>query len=458
MTDHVQESQTAGLADFAVGLEFPEPPAEVLDRLEQCLLDFVGVAALGARQAESSAAIRQAAAELAAGRGESTVIGESGGWPVEYAAFLNGAYAHSLDFDDTYIAGGLHPGAAVIPAALAEAGRADVSGARFLTALAVGYETGCRVGEALGKGAYLRGFHPTAVAGIFGAVAAAARLRGLTAEQLASAFGLAGSMAAGSMQYLANGAWNKRLHPGLAARNAMLAVTPAAHGVTGAAHALDGDFGLPMGYSAQPAPERLTEDLGIRWALTGIGIKPYPSCRLTHGAIDAARRLREALGGVVPDGGELTVVVSPAAYAIVGAREPRKIDPLNSVDAQFSVYFQIAAALLDGSVSWNGYRRIGDPEISRLTARIHVTEHVDVKEAGARLTWHAPDGATRTEQVDDPQGEPGVSLSWDMVETKFHAAADAVYGTEPRHALIAAIRTLHEAPTVTRLLELLRTS
>ncbi|AEW98235.1 MmgE/PrpD family protein [Streptantibioticus cattleyicolor] len=448
-------SPTADLAAFAAHTRYDALPSAVVERLQQCLLDFVGVTALGAREAESSQALRDGVTHLAGRDGGAIVIGQSRRLPTEYAALLNGAHAHSLDFDDTFIGGGLHPGAAVIPAALATAQDTDVSGPGFLTAVAVGYETSCRLGAALGQGAYRRGFHPTAIAGVFGAVAAVGRLRGLDAERLEHAFGLAGSMAAGSMQYLANGGWNKRLHPGLAARNALLAVALASAGVIGAAQAIEGDLGLLAGYSAAPEPAALVAGLGTEWRLTGTGIKPYPSCRLTHGAIDAARRLRDALSGRPLDEGRLTVRISPEAYAIVGAPEDRKVTPVNTVDGQFSVYFQIAAALLDATVTWDSYRRIGDPATRRLASRVSVSADDAITPAGAVLTWHGPDGRDIEARVDEPSGEPGTTLSWELVEAKFDSAAAAVYGAGTRRALAAEIRTLHQAPSLVRLQRLL---
>lgn len=447
--------ETARLADFAAHTPFTELPAEAVERLEQCVLDFIGVAVLGAREADSSPAIQAGVARLSAGGGTARVVGLPGSWSMEHAALLNGVHAHSFDFDDTSIEGGLHPGAVVIPAALAAAEQAGGSGTEFLTALAVGYETDCRVGAALGHGAYSRGFHPTGVAGVFGAVAAAGRVLRLAAPELESAFGLAGSMAAGSMQYLANGGWNKRLHPGLAARNAVLAAGFAASGVSGASQAIEGALGLLHGYTDTPEPGRLTAELGERWQLTGTGIKPYPSCRLTHGAIDAALRLRERLGGTPPLDGDISILLSPAAYAIVGVPEARKISPINSVDAQFSVYFQAAAALLDGDVGWGTYRRVGEPETEKLAARITVAPDDAVTAAGARLTWHAPDGTDRDEYVPVPAGEPGTTLSWDVVETKFHSCTAALYDDATRHRIVAEVRRLHEAPSLRALTDLL---
>lgn len=436
---------TATLADFVVHTTLNDVPDPARIRLAQCLLDFIGVAAAGSRYAESSPAIRAALRTLVTG-GDTTVVADPEPWPQPYAAMLNGIYAHSLDFDDTHIASGLHPGAAVIPAVLAVAENTDTGGAELLTALAMGYEVCCRVGAALGRGAYQRGFHPTAIAGLIGATAGAGRLRGLDAVGVAQAIGLAGSMAAGSMQYLANGAENKRLHPGIAAHNAILATTFAAAGVRGAAAALEGDYGLLHAYSDQPHPDRLTADLGRVWILEATGIKPYPSCRLTHGTIDAALQVRaELAAGPAPDA-TVRLAISPTADQLVGGTDPRKRAPENSVDGQFSAVFQAAIALLDGHVDWDSYRRIADPDVRALTARIELVADPTLPEAGAELSV-TTEGQTHTARIEKPSGEPGSTLSWDLVRIKYdsltrHALPDSVAATVADLTACRSTRTL----------------
>ncbi|MGV0680479.1 MmgE/PrpD family protein [Mycolicibacterium fortuitum] len=408
---------TATLADFVTDTTLDAVPEQARTRLAQCLLDFIGVAAAGSRYAESSAAVRAALRRLVTG-GDTTVVADPEPWPEPYAALLNGIYAHSLDFDDTNIASGLHPGAAVIPAVLAAAERTDATGPEPLVALAVAYEVCCRVGAALGRGAYHRGFHPTAIAGLIGATAGAGRLRGLDAAGVAQAIGLAGSMAAGSMQYLSNGAENKRLHPGLAAQNAILATTFAEAGLRGAAAALEGDYGLLHGYSDEPHPELLTVGLGTSWLLEGTGIKPYPACRLTHGAIDAALQVRSELGASPAPDAIVRLAISPTADQLVGGTDPRKRAPQNSVDGQFSAVFQAAVALLDGHVDWDSYQRIADPDLRALTARIDLVVDPTLPEAGAELSATSRSD-THTVRVERPSGEPDTGLSWDLVRTKY---------------------------------------
>jgi len=160
------------------------------------------------------------------GTGDATVFGDSKTYTPAVAALLNGALGHSLDFDDTHADSSLHPSAPVVPAAFAVGEMVGASGREVLTAIVAGYEVCCRLGNALDPTShYARGFHPTATAGTYGAAAAAAKLFGLSKDQIIAAFGVSGSQAAGSLQFLVNGAWNKRYQVGAAAMNGVIAAT-----------------------------------------------------------------------------------------------------------------------------------------------------------------------------------------------------------------------------------------
>lgn len=454
--DPAETEATAELARFVAGLRLSALPASGTRRLCQCLLDFVGVAAGGRVHADSTRALLAGVVSLSSRNGTATVIGERRGFPARDAALLNGALAHSLDFDDTYLPALLHPGAAVIPAALALAELDDADGEALITAIAAGYEVCCRVGLALGgEAAYARGFHPTAIAGIFGAVAAAAHLRRCSEDEIASAFGLAGSMASGSMQYLETGSWNKRLHPGLAASNGLLALELSRAGVRGAARALEGRAGVLHGYSETPQPNALADGLGEHWRFGETGIKPYPACRLAHGAVDAALALRARLGGEVPAGARLTLRISPAAYTIVGGEGANKLVPQNDVDAQFSAYFQTAVALLDGKINWSSYERVGDAEVEELASRIELIADERVAPAGAVLACSSREGDLE-EWVQQPVGEPDAALAWEDVESKFRALAGELLQADACEEIVAWIKGLPHARRVRELTRPLR--
>lgn len=450
-TAETVRNPTRALAEFAASAAVP---SDLLGMVEECVLDLAGHSAYSARYAESSAAFRagvRAADRAGAGF---TVIGEPDGYSRNQAALLNGAFAHTMDFDDTNVYGVLHPGAPVTPAAMAAAETETVGGRAFLEAIAIGYEVASRIGAALGETAYDRGFHVTSVAGIFGAVAAAGRLYRLDGPGLDAAFGLAGSLASGSMQYLDNGAWNKRLHPGFAAQAALQALDFARAGVVGASDALAGRYGLLTGHSNQPHPERLTERLGDEWVARLTGIKPYPSCRLTHGAVDAALTLRDRVPAAERANAVLEIALSPTAFGIVGEPVSLKLAPHNIVDGQFSVYFQVACAWLDGRVDWQSYERLGDPRVETMARRIHVRAEECLKGPAASLAIAGlPDVSI---DVPIPTGEPSTPLGRERLKQKFLSLATPVYGETRASALADQLLALRDAASAAGVIRRLR--
>lgn len=285
-------------SSFVADLEFTDLPDTHVQRLKTFLLDYIGVAVYGAAKAESSSQFVEVEGLGIIASKPSTVITKSAKFAPQYAALLNGAFAHSLDYDDAYAPGIIHPGVSVISAALSVSD--NTSTLDLLTGIAAGYEVACRIGRALGAESYKQGFHITGTAGIFGAVSAICKLKRLDTRTIEMAFGLAGSKAAGSMQFLATGAWNKRLHPGFAAHDAVICVALAEAGVKAAEQAIEGEFGLLQAYTpAEKTPEKLLkliDGLGKEWASAGTAIKPFPACRMTHSAIVLGDSLRKKAG------------------------------------------------------------------------------------------------------------------------------------------------------------------
>ena len=447
VTNHpaVHAEPTRALAAFTADTPSEAIPDAMVGCVEEFLLDFAGHTAYSSRYAASSPAFLKGVRALEPGGQGCTVVGQRDSWSPGQATLLNGAFAHTMDFDDTYVLGSLHPGAPVISAALVAAEQTGDNGRALLDAIAVGYEVVCRVGAALcPESLYERGFHTTSVAGIFGAVASAGRMRGLDAPTVEAAFGLAGSLAAGSMQYLANGAWNKRAHPGFAAHNALIALSLAQAGVVGAHEPIAGRYGLLAGYTDKPQPHLLTQDLGSRWVAQDTGIKPYPSCRFTHGAVDAALELRGRLDADARGDAALHIALSPTAFQIVGEPQPNKIAARNPVEGQFSVYFQAAVAWLDGKVEWQSYERLGADDIEALTRRMTVSVDAALPPFGARLGVQGRPELTH--EVRFPAGEPEAPLGRPRLRQKFLSLAEPVYGKAYAEALADRLLGLrHEA-------------
>ena len=277
---------TRDLSEFAarhLALDACRPRSS--QRTRFLLLDLVGNIVRARHDAESTPSFLGMVRATGMAIGTCGVFGDDHRYGPAGAAFLNGALAHSLDFDDTHAAASLHPGAPVIPAALAAGEMVGASGADVLAAIVAGYEITCRVALALPAQAhYDRGFHPTATCGAFGAAAAAARVFGLGADGIESALGTVLSQCAGSLEFLVNGAWTKRSQVGWAATNGLVAATLVREGFKGAAQALEGPHGFMRAYAPNPTPERALQNLGTEFELMQTAVKPYPSCRYGHAA------------------------------------------------------------------------------------------------------------------------------------------------------------------------------
>jgi 2-methylcitrate dehydratase PrpD len=403
--------ETAKLADYVAGLTYDAIPREVLERAKHLTLDFLGSAVRARREAESTPSLLGMLKALGLDHdGEATVVGDSKTWTPAVAALLNGALGHSLDFDDTHADSSLHPSAPVVPAAFAAGEMVNASGRDVLTAIVAGYEVCCRLGNALDPTShYARGFHPTATAGTYGAAAAAAKLFGLTKEQIISAFGVSGSQAAGSLQFLVNGSWNKRYQVGAAAMNGVIAASLARDGFIGSSESVEGKHGLLVGYTDDAHPDKAVADLGKVYETMKIGVKPYPSCRYTHAAIDALLAMRRA-HNLTPDQIKRVEIGLHRNGITLTGDAPTKRHPTSIVGGQFSMFFTGALALDQGRFGWDDYARLGDKAINALADKIDVVQD-DRLEAGrthpfgARVTVTTDDGV-HEELYPDPSGEP----------------------------------------------------
>ncbi|MCC7281802.1 MAG: MmgE/PrpD family protein [Acetobacteraceae bacterium] len=448
---------TQQLADFCAGLKAASLPEAVRTRTRFLVLDLAGNILRARHEAESTPPLLAAARALGLAGGGSIVLGDGPGWSAAGAALLNGALAHSLDFDDTHAAGSLHPGAPVIAAAFAAAEMAGAAGADVMAAIVAGYEVTCRIALALPAGAhYDRGFHPTATCGAFGAAAAAARVFGLDASAIADALGIALSQAAGSLQFLANGAWTKRFQVGWSAMSGLAAATLAREGFSGAAAALEGRHGFMRAYAPSPDPARALQQLGTAWELMNTAVKPYPSCRYGHAAIDAAIALRAELG-LSPEEIESATIGLPAkGMLLVGAPREKKANPRNVVDGQFSGPFVVASALATGRMGWDSYAQLHDPVVRALLPRITCEQDPEIeaefpRNMSGKLTLVAR-GKTFTRKVVVPKGEPDNFLTEAELKAKFFGLADTVLGHAQAVLLAEALLGFDRAAGISPLL------
>lgn len=450
---------TAQLSAFAANITLERLPPEVPARARLLLLDLIGNIIRARHDAESTDSFLRATRALGLGNGSASVFGDAARYSPAGAAFLNGALAHSLDFDDTHAPGSLHPGAPVIPAALAAGEMAGASGATVLAAIIAGYDVTCRIALALPAGEhYDRGFHPTATCGAFGAAAAAGRVFGLDAEAIAAALGTVLSQSAGSLQFLANGAWTKRFQVGWAAANGLVAATLVREGFKGAAEALEGRHGFLRAYAPNPKPERAVENLGSAFELMATAVKPYPSCRYGHAGIDAALALR-AEHGLRPGEIESVALGLPkAGMMLIGEPAAKKADPRNVVDGQFSGPFVIATALATGRMAWDSYGKLSDPTIRALLPKISCEIDPEIEaefpaNMSGKVTIRAR-GETFVRKVSVPKGEPSNFLTEGEFRAKFASLVESLLGSEQTARLADAIQGIQSMRDISALARL----
>ena len=450
---------TAELSSFCANIRLEKLPPEVVNRARFLVLDLVGTIVRARHDAESTDSFVNTVRAMGMANGNFGVFGDSARYTPAGAAFLNGALAHSLDFDDTHAAGSLHPGAPVIPAALAAGEMVGASGADVLAAIIAGYEVTCRVALALPAGEhYNRGFHPTATCGAFGAAAAAARVFGLDADGVAGAMGAVLSQCAGSLQFLANGAWTKRSQVGWAAVNGLMAATLVREGFKGATEALEGKHGFMRAYAPNPTPERAVQDLGVVFELMNTAVKPYPSCRYGHAGIDAALALRAA-NDLLPE--EITSVklgLPRSGMLLVGEPPEKKANPLNVVDGQFSGPFVIAAALATGAMGWDSYKLLNDPVIRRLLPKVACGFDPEIEaefptNMSGKLTIEAR-GQIFEQKVVVPKGEPSNFLTENELRAKFFGLTETVLGKERSTKLADAVLGIDKSNDISGLARL----
>lgn len=360
------------LGDFIATAKIEQVPEDVRRAAELHVLDTLGCGLAAYAVGEGDYAY-QAVRESGAS-GPATVIGAADGLPPLDAAFVNGTLFHVLDFDDTHPAAVVHVSAGVVPAAIAAAQAYGASGADLLTAIVAGNETSVRLGAAAGGLFHARGFHPTGVCGVFGATAAAARVRGLDGTATAHALGIAGSMASGLMEFLADGAQTKPLHPGWAAQAGQAAVRLAAHGATGPSTVFEGARGFFATYlRGEPTdlPAQLA-DLGERWITPDIAYKPYPACHYTHASVDALAQILDETPLRPDDIERITALSHPTGAPIVCAPPEDKVTPRTPYDAKFSLPYCLAYRLVHGRLDVTSFMpdAVADPDVLALTPRV----------------------------------------------------------------------------------------
>ncbi len=362
------------LAEFALSLEVEEIPQRVRERAKHLILDALGIAL--ASSTFDYAHRTLSAVQGLAGAGECTVIGMPAQLPLRDAVLVNGVIVHGLDYDDTHVPGVIHTTASTLPTALGVAEHLGASGRDLLAAYIVGTETAARLGAVAKGGFHQVGFHPTGLVGAFGCTLLAGRLYETTPAQLAMAQGIVLSMAAGSFEFLQDGAWTKRMHPGWAGQSAITAVALARGGFSGPRAAYEGRFGL---YKSHLGPAEAACDYGLAtaglreaWELEQVAVKPFPACHFTHGCADAALALVHEQGVRPQDVTRVRALIAQEVVSTVCEPRQNKYHPVSDYDAKFSLPYVIAASMVRGRFGLAELEpaAMHDPEILALTQKV----------------------------------------------------------------------------------------
>ena len=446
------------LASYLAQLRLGDLPSEALRLLKLCVLDHFGCAigALGGEVAKIASGVAGAAAE-----GPCTAIGQRTRTGPEAAALANGMLSHALIFDDLHRHAKLHPGVAVIPAALAMAESAQTGGAAFLAGVAAGYEATARVGVAIGMASHrLKGWRATGTCGSFGAAVAAARVLDLGAEKSHHALACAAAQASGNWAFAANGGMELYLAAGTAARNGVVSALLAAHGFRGAAaplEAADGGFFAMTSDEADPA--LLTESLGARFRLMDTCIKMHPTCHSTQTGIDAALNLRSR--HQVTPGMVERIVVHAGEITRIQCGWPFEPGPPSRMI--FHMGYALAVALERGKVLPADFEpeAMRDPELQRIARATEVLADPELTAIYAErkpceVTLHLRDGRALRERVDFCRGEPECPPTEEATIAKFSDLSSPHLAPDAAREMIDIVLSIEKHADLKRLGELLR--
>lgn len=437
----------------------PYPPA-ARTAAAQRIVDIIGGSLVAATEGEGTAPMR-AALRRPGGTaqlwGAGTATTEAA-----WAALANGTLAHALEFDDTHTGSVMHPGAVVVPTALAVAAETGAPGHDVLDAIVAGYEAAIRLGE-LSPGTFqTRGFQGTAILGPFVAALVAGRLRRLDPELVIAAWGVAGSMASGINEFHRDGSKVKQLHPGWAAHNGLRSLELAEFGATGPRSVIEGRAGIFASFAGVEVNlDPILDGLGERVRIGEVSTKPYPVCHCIHAPLDAWFRLDERLGGVEPESIRRLTCLIPEWYVgvIVEPVEVKRV-PSTPYMARFSLVSAMARAVLDGTFGPDSFAAgsFTQPEVRRLAERIDhrveaFPEFPEFFPGGVEV--ELADGTVHRELVRHNRGSRLDPLTVEDLHHKSRVAADRLGTPEAAEHLIVAVDGLADAPDLSALTEAL---
>ena len=431
-------SATRALASFSSELVYENIPDTAVRFAKMLFLDWLGSAIVGSTQRPTKLLLK--IIDELGGTPESTIVAHTRKASCLNAALVNGAMSHIVELDDVHKSSILHPGAVVIPAALAMSEREGADGKSLLTAIVAGYDVAIRIGEAVNPSHY-RYWHTTGTCGTFGAAVAAGKILGLDTDGMVDALGSAGTQAAGLWEFASNGSMSKHLHPGKAAANGVLSALLARNGFTGASTIIEGTRGFCEAMSDSYDVSRMTASLGKQFRILEVSLKPYASCRHTHSVIDAILKIRAQTKIHPQDVERIRVKTYSVALQIAGNERPR-----TPFEAKFSLSYCVSVALVKGKAGLDSFSNesLSDQAIRDLMGKVEVIAdpEFDKQYPGkwpAKAELKTRDGKEYSALVEFPLGDPENPIKDMDLQAKFKSLASTALKPERVECIVNSV-------------------
>ncbi len=446
-------------ARFVTDLALEDVPAPVATRATLLVLDTIGSCLASATMDFGRAVVH--AAERLGGAPESSLIGGKAKVAAANAVLANGTLAHGLDFDDTREEAIVHTGSVAVTTALAVGEAVGASGRATLAAMIAGVEVMCRVGLAVPGRFHARNFHPTALAGSFAAAAVSGKLYGLTEDQFVRAFGICGSQASGIIEYLADGSWTKRFHPGWAAHAGVVATLLAHSGFTGPESVFEGRHGFYKTFAGGVNGERLhqlLDSLGSVWEVEQLTFKPYPCGSIAHPYMDCALRLRERYGIRPHQIAEIQCRTAEGPVPRLWEPRAAKRQPPNGYAAKFSLPYLVAVILVKGRAGLAEFtdEAVGDETVRQIATKVNYELDPSI-DYPTRFVGHVKirlhDGRVVEERQAHSRGGPDIPMRREELEAKFRGNAALLIPEEKMEQIIRDVGAMAAGGQLTSLMK-----
>ena len=452
---------TRDLAEFCIQSNYKDLPGEVIDRAKYFILDLIGVTSRGSI-VESSRVMFELVRSLGEDPMGSVIIGTDMRAAPQYAALANGTSSHAIEMDDVNNEASLHPGVSNIPGivAIGEFNRAN--GKKLIEGVILGYEVTIRLAKALKPALhYRRGFHPTATCGAFGSAVGVGKILNLDEYQMTNALGIVGGMTSGTMECLANDSWLKKMQPGWAAHSGVIAALLAKKGFKGSCTIIEGEHGFLHTGSDSPEKEKVLNGIGESYEILKTSIKPHACCRYKQGPIDAILKLVRENDIKANNVEKITLGILRTGIPFVVKPEETKYNPKSLIEAQFSMPFGAAVAMLYGKAGLGEYipEKWESPEVKKMMERVFCIEDPEL-EKDYPQRWPATaeirtkDGRRFFTRIDYPKGDPENPLSWEELIEKFDNLTKPIYSKGRRNRIIEKIQQLEKEEDITNLTSL----